>query len=197
MSCCIWRFASLFLLLLLALGFLVSPLATKPHTRQENRNRLSTRFFLASPLSFFPLFFPWPSLILLFLPFRFVPCTCPISIGADVSGVVCRPRSSQVFLCQRPLSHVRTQGLVRLTICQGNHFQEVTVGCQCVFHHSRHLDRLLEVCTCGNSAPCNVFLPYHQGRLPRSTSCPTQRVGQEHLSRALLCDFSLGPHAIR
>ena len=34
-------------------------------------------------------------------------------------------------LCQCPVSHVHTQGLIIPTICQGNHFQEITVSCWC------------------------------------------------------------------
>ena len=68
-DCCSWRSAPLVLLLLLAQGFLVSTLATA----------------LTSTLS-------CPC-----CPFSSCPFTCPISIGADVSGVVCRPRSSQVL----------------------------------------------------------------------------------------------------
>ena len=94
-----------------------------------------------SLLSFLPLPFSFPFPFLPFLPFPIVPFTCPMSIGADVSGVVCRPRSSQVLGASGHSSHVSTQGLVRLTICQRNHFQEITVGCCRVFHHRRYLDR--------------------------------------------------------
>ena len=59
-------------------------------------------------------------------------------------------------LCQRPLPHIRTQGLLKLTISEGNHFQEITAGWR-MFHHRRHLERLPEVCTCGRSVLCEIF----------------------------------------
>ena len=151
----------LVLLLLPTLSFLVSPLATVPALASKIRYRPSTCFLSTHCSLFLLLLFSLPFPFLLFLPFPFVPFTCPMSIGPDVSGAMCRPRSSWVVgsLRQSPHSHVSTQGLVRLTICQENHFLEITVGCCRVLRHSRYLDRLLEVCTCGNSALCNVFLP--------------------------------------
>ena len=81
--------------------------------------------------------------------------SCPMFIGADVSGATRR----RITVPVSTLSHRRTQVLVRLAICHGNHFQEITVNCWCVFHHRCHLNRLLEVCTCSNSVLCNVSLP--------------------------------------
>ena len=94
-----------------------------------------------------------------FLPFSFAPCTCPMTIGADESRAMCCPPSSK-HLCASVHSRTCTQVSARLTICQGNHFQEITVGCCRMFHHNRHSDRLPEVCTCGNSVLCNVCLPW-------------------------------------
>ena len=130
-------------------GLSCVPTCHSTRNHQQNRNRLF-RFLFDSLLSFLPMHFSLS--FLPFLPFRFVPFTCPMSIGADV---LCRPKSTYV-LCASVHS---TQSLVRLAICQGNHLQEITVGCWRVFHHSRHLDRLLEVCTCGNPVLCKVFLP--------------------------------------
>ena len=64
------------------------------HTRQQNRIRLSTRFLslnrcLSCPCLSHCLALSCPS-----YPFIFVPFTCPTSIGANVSGVVCCPKSS-------------------------------------------------------------------------------------------------------
>ena len=49
-------------------------------------------------------------------------------------------------LWQCPLSHIRTQGLVRLTMCQENHVQEITVCSWRMFHHS-----------CWKSAPATTL----------------------------------------
>ena len=123
---------------------------------------LALAFLLAFP--FLAPLTPFPSCLSL--------AHCPF--GADVSGVVIGS------LCQRPLSYVSTQSLVRLTICQGNHFQEITVGCWRVFHHSRHLGRLLEVCTSGNSVLCSFSQDASTSPRSRQSLCIFS-----HLARGL------------
>ena len=116
-------------------------------------------FIFASLLAFTSIALPTLSPSCLSLVRRPLALTC--QVPPDVGS-----------LCQCPLSHRRTQGLVRLAICQGNPFQEITVNCWCVFHHGRHLNRLLEVCTCGNSVLCKRRSPKkqtcHQGRVSSS-----------------------------
>ena len=154
LNSCNWRFASLVFLLLPALGFLVSPLATVPTLASKVRivcSRISIRFTVVCLAFAFVLVVPFLALLTLSLRAFHLP---EVHRCRRVRGT-CRPRSSQ-DLCANV--HSRTYACNRLTIRQGNHFQEVTVSCWCVFHHGRHLNRLLEVCTRGNSVLCNVFL---------------------------------------
>ena len=99
------------------------------HTRQQHRNHLSTRFLsLHRCLSC-----PWLS-----------PC---LSLSCPSHPF---PSCLTDSLCQRPHSHVSTQGVVRLTIRQGNHFQEIAVGCR----------RVITVATwtaCWRSAPAAIL----------------------------------------
>ena len=136
-------------------GPFCDPTCHSTHTRQQNRDRLS----FVSPLSLLPLPFSFPFPFLPFLPFSLVTLHLPDVHRRRRVWSRVSPKIVVGSLCPCPLSHVRTQGLVGLTICQGNHVQEITVSCWCVFHHSRFLDRLLEVCICGNSVLHNVFLP--------------------------------------
>ena len=76
--------------------------------------------------------------------------TCPAS---------CAPKIVEGSLCQCPLWHVRAQGSARRTNCRGSYFQKFTQSWWRVFRHRCYLDRLLEVCTCGDSALCNLFFP--------------------------------------
>ena len=89
----------------------MSPLATT-HTRQQLVTRLSTHFLsfhrglaylcIVSPcLSFLP-----------FLLFHSCLPLCRMSIGADVSGPMCRPKSSYV-LCARVSTLARTHARLR------------------------------------------------------------------------------------
>ena len=91
LSCCSWGVASLVLFSASSTGLSCVP------TRQENRNRLSTRFLSFHRCLSCPCPFSLPFPFLPFKTFPWVPFTCQISIGAHVSGVVCRPRSSQVL----------------------------------------------------------------------------------------------------
>ena len=174
--------------LLPELGFLVSPLATAP--------ALASKIRIVCPRVSFRFTVVFLALITLSLHAFHLP--------KNPSALTCRgrvpPKVITGSLCQRPLSHVSTQGLVRLTICRGNHFQEITVGCWRVLHHSRYLDRLLEVRTCGSSVTVQRLSlrrqACHQGRVPRCTSSLICSAGQGYLSRALLCDFHLCPRAL-
>ena len=120
-----------------------------------------------SRLSFLPLPFPF----LPFLPFPFVPFTCPMSsaLTCQGSGAARGHHRFSVPASTLPRTHARLE----------NHCQESAVGCWRVFHHNRFLDRLLEVCTCGNSVLCNVFLPRSLAVLPLSSGTWVEDTSQE------------------
>ena len=96
-------------------GLASAPTCHSTCTRQQKRKHLSTCFLsLHHCLSF--------SCLCPYLPFL------ALSLRACVRGRV-PPKVIIVSLCQRTHSHASTRSLVRLTICQGNHLQEITVGC--------------------------------------------------------------------
>ena len=146
--------------------------------RQKNGHRLSLpRFNIVSLAFAFHLSVP------VFLSCTFPCCpslarrpsvpTCPAS---------CAPKIVEGSLCQCPLWHVRAQGSARRTNCQGSHFQKFTQSCWRVFHQRCYLDRLLEVCTCGDSALCNLFFPGSE-RVTKVTSLVIHLFS--HLARGL------------
>ena len=100
LDCCSWRFNPLVLLQLPTLSFLVSPLATIP--------ALPNKIGVVCPRVSFRLTVPF----LPFLHFPFVPFTCPMCIGADVSGVVCRPRPSKQACLQGRVPHCASSHLL-------------------------------------------------------------------------------------
>ena len=179
LDCCSWRFASV-VLLLLAQGFLVSSLAIIP-ALASNKGFVCPRVSFRLLVVFLALafLFAFPFLALL------TPFPQCLSFAQYPSALTCQEscaaQGHHRFLCQRPLSHVSRHGLVRLAICQGNHFQEITVGCWRVFHHSRYLDRLLEVCT---AAILNCATSFSQEASMSPRSRPSLCIFS-HLARGL------------
>ena len=119
-----------------------------------------------------------------FLPFVVSPClyillpflpflrSC-LSLVRRPLALTCQGPFDVGSLCQCPLSRTDArQVLVRLAICQGNHFQEMTVKCWCVFPHGRNLNRLPEalhlrqLCTAQRLSPRKQRC--HQGRVSSS-----------------------------
>ena len=134
---------------------------------------------LALRLLVIPLRFTVVSLPLAFLlsfPLSCLSCLACLSLGALHLPVVhlCQCPESCVAqivassVCKCHLSHVRTQGLISFALCPGNHFQEITVSCWCMFHHNCYLDSLLEVCVSEATRYCATSFRQEASRSTRS-----------------------------
>ena len=147
-------------------ALLVSPLATVPHFASE------MRVFCLDTSSRLTLI-----LLVFVFSFAFLALAAP-TLSPDTFHLPCRePRAAQ----DRHGFSVPASILARTRAGFGkshgkNDFQEITVGCWRVLHHSRYLDRLLEVCNCGKYVLCNVFLP-----------------GSKHVTKAASLDVHLLP----
>ena len=89
------------------------------------------------------------------------------------------PRIVKGSLCQPPLSHVSAQGLVILTVFQGNQFQEITVGCWRVFPSQSPLGPLAGGLHLRHCCSVQRLSPTKRAchRVPRCTSFAMWHVG--------------------
>ena len=95
------------------------PTCHNTRTRQHNRKRLSPSLHRRRSCLCLSPFLPFSCLSYLFPGALHLP---DVHRRRRVWSRV-PPKIVVGSLCQCPLSHVRTQGLVSLVICQGNHFQ--------------------------------------------------------------------------
>ena len=133
------------------------PTCHSTHTRQRSLRHLSGHFLSLHHFLSCPCLSP-------FLAFAFVNFSIDASHLPDVHRCcrVLRHVPAKIVkgsLCESPFSHVSAQDLEILTNCHGNDVHEITVGCWRVFHHGCHLNRLLDICACGDSVLGHVFLP--------------------------------------
>ena len=168
-------------------AFLCPHLPQHPHSPAKEESPVHV-FPFGSLLSFLPL-----------LPFPFMPFTCSISIGTDVSGS-CAAQGHHRFsvpastLARKHARLGKTHDLQREQF-SGNHGRLLArVPSQSLLGPPAGGPHMLQVCTAQRFSLRKQAC--HQGRVPRCISSLIWSAGQGYLSRALLCDFHHCPRTL-